>query len=64
MVQVGPPQIGPGEAIREQLIGVGSFGQVWRGKCRGKEVAIKVLNRQDLDEKTLEEFRREVDIIR
>jgi serine/threonine protein kinase len=41
----------------------GSFGTVYKGKCRQKEVAVKVLLKQDYDEKTLEAFRHEVEVM-
>jgi serine/threonine protein kinase len=46
-----------------EQIGSGSFGAVYAGKCRQKDVAIKVLAKQDFDEKTLEAFRHEVGIM-
>jgi len=36
---------------------------VYKGKCRGFNVAVKQLLKQNLDQKTLEDFRREVDIM-
>ena len=45
-------------------IGQGCFGNVFRGECRGKEVAIKKLFRQDLTDKALRDFKREVEICR
>jgi hypothetical protein len=44
-------------------IGGGCFGSVYMGKCRGINVAIKKLLKQNLDSKILEEFRKEVDIM-
>ena len=35
------PEIHPSEIEMETLIGEGSYGQVYSGKCRGKTVAIK-----------------------
>ncbi len=43
---------------------IGSFGIVYAGKCRQKDVAVKVLLNQNLDEKTLRSFKREVEIMR
>lgn len=43
---------------------VGSFGKVIRGKCRGKDVAIKMLHKTRLDEETLVSFKKEVSIMR
>jgi len=47
-----------------QEIGTGTFGKVLRGKCRGKDVAIKVLHKPIDDEKTLAAFKKEVEIMR
>lgn len=47
-----------------QEIGTGTFGKVLRGKCRGKDVAIKVLHKPIDDEKTLNSFKKEVEIMR
>jgi serine/threonine protein kinase len=47
-----------------QEIGVGTFGKVVRGKCRGKDVAIKILHKPIDDEKTLTSFKQEVKIMR
>lgn len=45
-------------------LGVGSFGKVIRGKCRGKDVAIKMLHKAVLDEEQLASFKKEVAIMR
>jgi len=60
---LGPPEIDPSEIEIEGEIGVGSFGKVFRGRCRQKPVAVKVLHKQNLDKKTLLAFRREVKIM-
>jgi len=59
----GPPEIGPEEIELVQVLGDGSFGTVYRGKCRKKDVAVKILHNQQLDQKTLQAFRKEVEIM-
>lgn len=59
----GPPEIGAHEVEKLAIMGDGSFGTVYRGRCRSKDVAIKVLHTQDWDEKTLAAFRQEVAIV-
>lgn len=51
------------EIYRKDVLGEGTFGVVFRGKCRktGKMVAIKVLNRDKTD---VEVMRREVEVLR
>eukprot|EP01130_Rhizamoeba_saxonica_P010932 TRINITY_DN4517_c0_g1_i1.p1 TRINITY_DN4517_c0_g1~~TRINITY_DN4517_c0_g1_i1.p1 ORF type:complete len:513 (+),score=130.33 TRINITY_DN4517_c0_g1_i1:19-1557(+) len=52
------------EQIRiEEKIGGGCFGNVYKGVCRGKVVAIKKLHKQDLEGSDIEEFRKEVEIM-
>jgi len=61
----GPPEINFEELKFDKtndLIGQGAFGKVYRGKCRGKEVAIKILRNQDLSPETLDEFHHEIEI--
>jgi len=63
----GPPEI-PAEEIQfdktRDLIGEGAFGKVYRAKCRGKDVAVKMPNRQKLSKEELESFRHEVQMMR
>jgi len=56
----GPPEIRPEEIILEELIGSGSFGKVYKGRCRQKAVAVKILHKQQFDAQTLAAFRKEV----
>jgi serine/threonine protein kinase len=60
----GPPEILPNEVEKINVLGDGSFGTVYQGRCRSKDVAVKVLHKQDLDMKTLTAFRKEVEILR
>lgn len=57
------PEIEKGEIRLEEKIGGGCFGNVFKGTVRGKTVAIKKLHAQDMDQATLEEFRKEVEIM-
>ncbi|RLN08885.1 hypothetical protein C2845_PM11G25950 [Panicum miliaceum] len=50
-------------AIGER-IGLGSFGEVYRGEWHGTEVAVKKFLQQDLSGDALEEFRTEVRIMK
>lgn len=43
-------------------IGGGNYGSVWLGLCRGKEVAIKKFFKQDLEDKSINDFKKEVEI--
>ena len=61
--QTGPPDIEPHELVLGEKLGEGQFGTVYRGTCRGKEVAIKRLFKQDLDAETLADFKKEVEIM-
>jgi len=57
------PEIRAEEIIYGEKIGGGCFGSVYKGRCRGADVAIKKLLKQDLDPRVLEDFRKEVDIM-
>jgi len=57
------PEVEKGEIKLEEKIGGGCFGNVFKGAVRGKTVAIKKLHAQAMDAATLEEFRKEVEIM-
>jgi len=57
-------EILPTELDYGSKIGKGQYGTVYVGKCRGIQVAIKKLNEQNLDAETIEDFRKEVNILR
>ncbi|KAM9962978.1 hypothetical protein ACTFIW_006199 [Dictyostelium discoideum] len=59
----GPPEIRPEEINFEELIGTGSFGKVYKGRCRQKAVAVKLLHKQNFDAATLSAFRKEVHLM-
>lgn len=59
----GPPEIARNEIEILETIGEGMFGTVYRGRCRAKDVAVKVLHRH-LDEANLQAFRKEIRIVR
>ena len=46
-----------------QRIGIGSYGEVYKGKWRGTEVAIKRLLEQKLSPSTVRDFRLEVNLL-
>ncbi|GJN29210.1 hypothetical protein PR202_gb17409 [Eleusine coracana subsp. coracana] len=47
-----------------ERVGLGSFGEVYRGEWHGTEVAVKKFLQQDITSDALEEFRTEVRIMR
>jgi len=56
-------EIDPSELEIGRELGKGAFGTVLKGKLRGKEVAIKKLNVQEMDEDSLADFKQEVEIM-
>jgi sterile alpha motif and leucine zipper-containing kinase AZK len=57
------PDIQSSEVKVQEKIGTGCFGTVFKGSCRGKDVAVKKLHQQVLADSALEEFRKEVEIM-
>uniref|UniRef100_A0A6B2L2R1 non-specific serine/threonine protein kinase n=1 Tax=Arcella intermedia TaxID=1963864 RepID=A0A6B2L2R1_9EUKA len=51
------------EVDPSNFIEKGAFGSVYRGKCRGKDVAIKILHKPITDQETLIAFKQEVSIM-
>jgi serine/threonine protein kinase len=63
----GPPEIPPEEIIFDPIkdyLGGGAYGKVYRGFCRGKNVAVKIPSKQNMTESELQSFRHEVEIMR
>lgn len=61
----GPCEIDPDEIIftDADLIGKGNFGQVFHGRCRSIDVAVKIPKNQNLTAHRLESFRKEMEIM-
>eukprot|EP01111_Echinosteliopsis_oligospora_P015443 TRINITY_DN6119_c0_g1_i1.p1 TRINITY_DN6119_c0_g1~~TRINITY_DN6119_c0_g1_i1.p1 ORF type:complete len:585 (-),score=151.22 TRINITY_DN6119_c0_g1_i1:89-1843(-) len=65
--KTGPPEIPAHEIIFDPVkdyLGGGAYGKVYKGYCRGKNVAIKIPVKQVLTEAELKSFRNEVEIMR
>jgi len=58
----GPPEIARDEIEELELVGTGQYGEVFKGRCRGYDVAIKVLKTHKTDNH-LTNFKREVEIM-
>ncbi|GIL51430.1 hypothetical protein Vafri_7415 [Volvox africanus] len=56
-------EINPDELTFKNRVGIGSYGEVYRGTWRGTEVAIKRFLEQNLSQVTIKEFRDEVMIM-
>jgi predicted Ser/Thr protein kinase len=48
---------------KHTIIGKGMYGTVYEGRCRGLRVAIKVLNDQKMDARTMKKFKAEVELM-
>jgi hypothetical protein len=55
--------IDPKDLLYGDLLGVGAFGRVYRGKWKGTTVAIKMLLVQNLNEAILNDFKSEVTVL-
>eukprot|EP00007_Cunea_sp_BSH-02190019_P004251 CAMPEP_0174232712 /NCGR_PEP_ID=MMETSP0417-20130205/2930_1 /TAXON_ID=242541 /ORGANISM="Mayorella sp, Strain BSH-02190019" /LENGTH=963 /DNA_ID=CAMNT_0015310809 /DNA_START=145 /DNA_END=3036 /DNA_ORIENTATION=- len=55
-------EVDPGDVHLVEKIGSGAFGEVFRAKLHGKDVAVKKLLLQSLDEHALNDFRQEIQI--
>ena len=60
----GPPDIPESEIQLGVKIGTGSYGSVYKGRVRGKLVAVKVPNHQTLTEEQKRVFRHEMSIMK
>ena len=60
----GPPDIPESEIQLGVKIGTGSYGSVYKGRVRGKLVAVKVPNNQTLSEEQKRVFRHEMSIMK
>ena len=56
------PEILPSELVMGDLLGKGSFSKVYKGKCRGQDVAVKIFNVQN-DPDELENIRTEIAVM-
>eukprot|EP01123_Difflugia_compressa_P008793 TRINITY_DN272_c0_g1_i2.p1 TRINITY_DN272_c0_g1~~TRINITY_DN272_c0_g1_i2.p1 ORF type:complete len:528 (-),score=105.30 TRINITY_DN272_c0_g1_i2:120-1703(-) len=57
------PEIRREEIEEQELVGSGQYGDVYKGKCRGLDVAIKILKNKFGTDEQLNSFKREVSIM-
>jgi serine/threonine protein kinase len=63
MEAADPHVIEPYELDIGEKLDEGHFGALYRGRCRGREVSVNVLLKEDLDHEKLAEVRKEVEVI-
>jgi serine/threonine protein kinase len=51
------------EYEKSKRLGSGSYGDVYRGKLRSKEVAIKKFSYQQFDDDLVNDFKKEVEML-
>jgi len=56
-------ELDPAEVVFQNKIGVGSFGEVWRGEWAGIDVAIKKVSNAKIGPKEVAAFREEINIM-
>lgn len=61
--EIHPSELEYDPADEATIIGKGMYGTVYEGRCRGLRVAIKVLNDQKMDAKSLRKFKDEVELM-
>ena len=63
VAHAGAWEIDPAEITLGPRIGIGSYGEVYKGTWRGTEVAVKRFLEQNLSPQLVQEFKDEVDIM-
>ena len=67
MAEFGTPLIRSDEITDispQTKLGEGQYGKVYKGKCRGMTVAVKIPSKQDLKDADIMVLQREVQIMR